>query len=580
MKKQILVLILLFTVGSCTDLEEELYSGVDRNNFYNNKEEVTAGLLRVYEHGAWFYRNWDLFVLEELPADQLVITQKGGHWFDQGKFIRYHRHEWTSEEPEIYGAWSGAWIGISLANTLIEELAELNYSEIPGGLTVEDQEQHIAEMHVLRATYYYHLLSLFGDVPISESAHGDPPDPSSRAEVFDWVTQDLEESLEKLPRETYKSARGRLNQGAAQHLLARFYLNSEVWTGEPRYAEVEQITRSLVNGEFGNFELDDTFYGPFVHNNGENSNEILFGFPRDRVYTGSGLLQERFYHYQTPQIFGTGSGGNNGIHLQPSRMAPEAGTHYTQRTSQPYYIPEEDYEPEELDHYQWEKGLGSPYEQFHDDDLRKKDFNFGGDVGIDNKDFDIVEGMFLHGIQDSPITGELATSTEEYTGETLVHVDFVARAASGNSNSATSEGEENTGVRLVKYPVYPEVFDGSSNNDWVEYRLAEAYYMLAESLIRQNKPGAAEYVNEVKQRNYDDYSSHAYSDAELDLPEMLAEWGREFLGEHRRRTDLIRFNKLTAEWWDKDSSQDHRKLYPYPSRVLNSNPNLEQNTGY
>lgn len=581
MKKIILVLLIsVVTLFSCTDLSETLYSGIDRNNFYNNRTEVTSAVLRVYEHAAWYYRNWDLFTLEELSADQIVITQKGGHWFDQGKFIRYHRHEWTSEEPEIYGAWRGAWIGVSLTNTLLDELSELDYGSISGGLTEADQQRHLAEMRVLRATYYYHLLSLWGNVPISESAFGTPPDPSSRTEVFNWVVQDIQDAADYLTSDTYKQARGRLNKGAAMHLLARFYLNSEVWTGEPRYAEVEQITRDIIDGAYGNFELDEHYYGPFVHDNGQTSDEIIFGFTRNKTYTGGGLLFDRFYHYRAPQIFDASRGGNNGVHLQPSRKPPVVGQDYTARESQPQFIPVEDYKPNTLELYDWEPGIGNPFEAYHDEDLRKQNFNFAGDVGIENKDFDAVQGMFLHGVQDSKITGLLALGSEEYRDQTLVHVDFVARASQGQSNSATSEGEENSGVRIVKYPVYPQSFDGEMNADYVEYRLAETYYMLAESLIRQGKSGAAEFVNAVKQRNFEDYTTHAYTDADLNLDEMLAEWGREFISEKRRRTDLIRFGKFNTEWWDKEPSPEFRQLYPYPSRVLSTNPNLDQNPGY
>src|SRR5690625_896900 len=580
-KSIITILFASVTVLSCTDLHESLYSEVDRNSFYNNKNEVTAAVLRSYEHAATFYRSNDLFFLEELTADQFVISQKGQHWYDQGRYIRLHRHEWTSEEPAIYNTWRSAWIGISLCNTLLEELSDLDYSEIPGGLTPEDQQRHLAEMRVLRPTYYYHLVSLWGTDPISEVAYGTPRDPSSILEVINWVDQDLEEASEYLPMQSYIEAPGRLNQAAAKHLLARFYLNSERWTGESKYDEVERISLNLIEGVYGNYELDDTFYGPFVHNNGENSTEIIFGFPRSKTFT-AGNLFSNFYHPQSRRTFGTDAVGPNGVHLQPSRKPPVAGEHYTPRESQPNFRPEEDYDPISLELYQWEPGIGNPYELFHDDDLRKKNFNFEGDIGIENKNFDTVVGMFLHGAQESTntITGETAIGANEYSDYTLVYVDFVARASQGQSSSSTPEGEENSGVRLVKYPVYPSSFEGDMNSDYVEYRLAEVYYMLAESLIRQGKPGAADYINLVKQRNFESYSSHAYTDSELDLDVMLSEWGREFLGEKRRRTDLIRFGKFNSEWWDKEVSSEHRQLFPYPAKVLSSNPNLEQNEGY
>lgn len=581
MRKLILFLLISVTVFSCTDLDETLYSGISRDNFYNNEEEVNAAILRVYEHGRWFFTNtFDAYVMEELTADQLVVSQKGGHWYDQGKFIRLHRHQWTSEEPELYGTWRGAFIGVALSNTLIDELGALDYTEIPGNLTPEMQQMHINEMRILRAHYYYHLVSWFGTVPISEISSGTPPEPSSREEVFNWAVQELEEASALMPRQTYMDGRGRLNQAAAKLLLARFYLNSEVWTGVARYAEAEQIVKDIIDGVYGDFQLDDTFYGPFAHDNAQNSREIIYGFARDYTYTGNYNNYNPFYHYQAPEYFGSIGQPWNGFHLQPSRIPPVMGVDYPERESHPRFEPVNDYDRESLEMYDWGTGIGTPYELFHDDDLRKQPFNFEGPVGVENKDYSQVIGMFLEGHQQSPITGLTGVGSNEYPGQDLFFVDFVSRASEGRHESATSQGEEISGIRLVKYPVYPATYDGYMNADWTEFRLAEAYYILAECLIRQGKPGAADAINEVKQRNFVDYAPHAYTDADLDLDEMLAEWGREFLGERRRRTDLIRFDKFTAPWWDKEQSPETRELFPYPARVLSTNPSLDQNPGY
>ena len=68
----------------------------------------------------------------------------------------------------------------------------------------------------------------------------------------------------------------------------------------------------------------------------------------------------------------------------------------------------------------------------------------------------------------------------------------------------------------------------------------------------------------------------------LDEQELLDEWGREFLSESRRRTDLIRFGKFcNGVWWDKQPDADtHTIIFPLHRDVLNANPKLEQNEGY
>ena len=70
--------------------------------------------------------------------------------------------------------------------------------------------------------------------------------------------------------------------------------------------------------------------------------------------------------------------------------------------------------------------------------------------------------------------------------------------------------------------------------------------------------------------------------AQLDENEMLAEWGREFFAESRRRVDLIRYGRFcTGSWWDKTPDADsHTEIFPIMRPILNSNPALVQNPGY
>ena len=68
---------------------------------------------------------------------------------------------------------------------------------------------------------------------------------------------------------------------------------------------------------------------------------------------------------------------------------------------------------------------------------------------------------------------------------------------------------------------------------------------------------------------------------ELDLDEMLDEWGREYFAEGRRRIDLIRYDKFHDAWWDKTADSDeHTSIFPLMRNVLNTNDQLVQNDGY
>ena len=139
------------------------------------------------------------------------------------------------------------------------------------------------------------------------------------------------------------------------------------------------------------------------------------------------------------------------------------------------------------------------------------------------------------------------------------------------------------------------------NIDNVEFRLAEAYYMLAECKLRGgDSAGAKDLVDQVRGRYFTSDDREAALEepgpgfSEFDLDWMLSEWGKEFLSEgRRRRTDLRRFDKFTqGQWWffgratDVDGSQipltrDRKyEWYPLPASAFQTNSGLQQTPGY
>jgi len=137
----------------------------------------------------------------------------------------------------------------------------------------------------------------------------------------------------------------------------------------------------------------------------------------------------------------------------------------------------------------------------------------------------------------------------------------------------------------VKYPFYKTVDTHKIESDYAEVRLAEVYYALAECKFRKgDKTGAEKVLNTVRKRYFPAGSASLYPEngSKLTESELLDEWGREFLGEGRRRTDLIRFGKFnTATWWDKTADTDnHTEIFPIGLEVLGVSPQLKQNPGY
>lgn len=130
------------------------------------------------------------------------------------------------------------------------------------------------------------------------------------------------------------------------------------------------------------------------------------------------------------------------------------------------------------------------------------------------------------------------------------------------------------------------------DTDWPIYRLADAYLMFAEAVLRGGTGGSAsqalDYVNDLKERAYGDASGNITA-SQLTLDFILDERARELYWEGHRRTDLIRYGRFTGgdylwPWKGKvkegAATESYRDLFPIPAADIGANPTLEQNDGY
>ena len=549
---------LLITTAACTKLDEEPFDVLTSDSYYKDKNTIIAAVTRPYEHGHWNAWDGDRWILSELTADNFVWTQKGKHGFDGGDWIRLHGHKWTADDGHINGAWVGPYQGIAQCNILIQDMSKLDYPKL--GLTEEDKAHHIAELRTLRAWYYLFLIDFFREVPIIELPQEIKPQ-STAAEVFAYIEKEVKESLPALPK---NGSIGRFDQGSAAALLVRLYLNGEKWAGTPKFTECAQVAQDIISGTYGNYSIDPDYRGPFKSGlNGYRSPENLFEFPHAKNLYEMGWMYNATMHYQARYSLDNDWGGWNGIHLTPSRDVN--GDLYNYK-------------------------LGMPYERYSAADKRKQPFR-STDKGVN------YEGFFLIGQQyeankaagfgfDST---KMVNGTEEYNGKPLNYVDQVGRFSERpngrwSEGSHVSTGEENSGVRFIKFPWLSMSQNLFQFNSVPEIRLAEVYYALAECKYRAgDKSGAAVLMDAVRKRNFPDnqWAANSYvgNPAKLTDDEFVMDLGREFLGERRRRTDLVRWDRFGAEWWDKPTDGKDMSVYPIPARALNSNPILKPN-GY
>ncbi|PWG78547.1 RagB/SusD family nutrient uptake outer membrane protein [Pararcticibacter amylolyticus] len=560
MKKLFIYLLLpLLILGSCTKLDQEFYSQVTPGTFFKSEKDILAALNRPFTHARW-YVGEDRWYLQEHTADNFAITTKGPHWENGGENKRYHYHSWTPDDGWIWGSWRGTLMGIALALDARSDLEKLDYSKF--ALTTDDQQAHINQLNTLIAYFYMRGLDFFGGLPIFNSLEGENLPRNTDQEVFAHIEQLLKTAIEKLPPKSQldEPAAGELKQAAAAAMLAELYFNAEVYIGRPMYQECQQLSQDIIDGKYGPYQLDATWYGPHSFKN-DRSPEIIWSIPSEFNKLQYDWFYSSFYHYNSREYFGQDMGANNGTHMTPSRR-PDSTL------------------------YRNEWKLGSPFEKFDNGDLRKKPYRY---LGSSN-----YEGMFLVGEQRKP-DGGVINGTQEYDRRPLFLRDQVGRFSEvgpGKKYSSVaqlpsnmSEGEENTGVRLVKVPI-PTLADNSLRwgADNPVIRLTEIYYMLAECKWRRGDiAGAAGLINTVRKRNFvNGADPNPVLAANFDKYRFIDEWSIEFLGEGRRRTDLLRWNMFTTEkWWDHNpSGSDHLKRFPVPTQAISGNNNLQQNPGY
>jgi hypothetical protein len=241
----------------------------------------------------------------------------------------------------------------------------------------------------------------------------------------------------------------------------------------------------------------------------------------------------------------------------------------------------------DVDSVEYAFNLGKPVVKFfkYPDDYRLKLYR---NLGNSKR-----EGMFLFGYlpyinasgKQDTVRGNKGSYPLYFRDQVGMFLDAKPGTKIADKESDMNHADHNSGWFMAKYPYYPSDDPNKISSAWAEIRLAEIYYSLAECKYRAgDKAAAAVLLNAVRVRNYPPGSPSLYNEdgSQLDDQEMIDEWGREFLAEGRRRTDLIRWGVFnTGTWWDKQPDADnHTEIYPIGQNVLNSSPQLKQNPGY
>jgi starch-binding outer membrane protein, SusD/RagB family len=449
--------------------------------------------------------------LEDFTADGLK-----NRWGDNGLDQLTTSSNWDENNKFFRYLYNRVYYTVPQCNNVIQIFET---ESVPNG------DQYISEARFLRALAYFYMIDCFGKgVLVTEDDLGSivPKPQSTRLEMYNFVESELLDIENSLP---LTNGYGRVNRAVARTLLAKLYLNAEVYTGTSRYDKALQYCSKVIDE--GGYTLAPEFLSLFSGDNNVTAakNEIIYALIADPISSQS-------YGNTTYMV----NGSLSTVTMTPSQYGATSGWQ-GHRASKGWY-----------GLYQNSNGsfVQNAEELENCVDKRSKIFwtnRLGAADVRHNWEMD-----------------DYKTWTDGFPAVKFRNSNFA-------STSVATE------------------FSGA---DFPLYRLADVYLMYAESVLRGgggSNGTALDYVNAVRTRS----NALAITSSQLTLDFLLDERARELNFEGHRRTDLIRFGKFTGGsylWPWKGNSKDGSaiplgyNLFPIPLKAIEANPNLTQNPGY
>lgn len=290
----------------------QVYSGLVISGV-NDQSDIT-----VDDGGAGVYTR-QLWNLQELCSDEAFI---GKNWADAG-LDELDYSTWSADNHWLYESMSRFTFQIGICNQFLRSID--NAKSVQNPLTDEEITGMKAEVRALRALSYYHMMDLFGRGPWSDenTSVGITPPTYTRAEMFPLVVDDLINAIPDIAPAA-QQVYGRLSREAAYMLLAKFYLNAEVYTGTAMWSECAAACQEILKTIN---TLAPEYKYLFCGSNDKyvGNGEILWGIPQNNsnlqtyggtTYLGIGAwnanIPEELYHK-----FGSTAAGWGGPRVRP-----------------------------------------------------------------------------------------------------------------------------------------------------------------------------------------------------------------------------------------------------------------------
>ncbi|MFN3377980.1 MAG: RagB/SusD family nutrient uptake outer membrane protein [Runella zeae] len=551
MKKKIyvfLAVLSLFTVNSCTNLEEIVLDETSATGL-SDKQAAEGIIAPVYALLPNLFQHTTYFALQEISTDEAILPYRGGtDWGDNGIYLAMHRHTYISTDPNLRNTWNLILQGMSRAITAINSLPTLND---PSSKTF------LAEARGMRAYYSMLTLDLFGVVFVKENL-GETSKVIRGNEAVEYIKSEL---LAVEPNLDANVGPGRLSKGAAWGLLARLYLNAAFYrdpyaaqlTFKPEDMDkvVEYCDKIISSGQY---QLSRDYFSIFNDDNHTNK-ELIFAVDQRADLNGHNRMA--YFSLSGDQF--------------PLPAYPNAnGTDGPAITSDYYRTWVNAYAPKDpsVDPRFYKQNL-SIYSNPADSCVAAENFNINRGI-LRGQQYGLIRrnGVFLKCPDGKMKVAKLFHDTRN---KPTLAVDFTEQVDFTEAGS-----NYNTGYRVEKYEFSKKSVSGRNfgEADIVIVRLADVYLMRAEAKLRKSNDAASALadVNTVRAARNITTPPPALTSMNLDL--LYRERGFEFYWEMLRRTDMIRFGKYEDKWTEKSNTDRNKRIFPIPQTAIDGASNL------
>lgn len=523
----------MFAIQSCS-LEPEIYSEYDRDDFEASESAFDAKIGDVYvnlqrEYG-YAYRE-GFWSLQENTTDECIVpTRYLGDWLDGNAFWILHNHRFTSKVREISAngqsganAWGFCYRGISQCNSMMKWMKSIELDKT--------RPADMAEVYILRAWYHYLLMDNFGNIPFTSKLAEDGYEAvqNTRAEVFDSIMTDL---TKYVPQASENKVYSRVNKFVGWMVLSKMYLNAEAWdvVGKAKFAPSAQecYEKAALYADSviakGGYILEPNYFDNFKVDN-QGSRENIWCVFYDASFSKGMQFHMMSLHYASQNSYGLKNQPWNG-YCTTHKVIGLYGEGDTRIES-------------------WERG------QQYD----KSGAKIEVEVSVDSATY-VLMPPYVRKPANWPTSLDAFRSVSGKADSTIkfsfpaVFTDTVTTLTNNAKFKVYNIFE---GPRFVKFQIQEGVGDHMSN-DFPIFRLADAYLMKAEALMRANSGVASQEAVDAANMVRSRAGAKPYSVADLTLDELCNERCRELMWEGHRRQDLIRFDRFTGPKSKQDDS--------------------------